>query len=411
MSSRNGLFWIASSNAEISRARGVIEALNRPGVIDELGFLMLLGAFADHLYPAVTTVMTRARYLIFVPAIYQYLEQSRKAMGRDADNVNRELHFDLRSALLKNEDNVIGKQAGRKIVRTPSSIYWSGLGNLEIASQRISEFAYHQSLSAGAAGERILQDDDKSAHDGDSESLWDAALRLNYVLPDGVFPDRTSFQLRKSEAAYLEFRYNALQPSGTPTLIPAMLELARRHGPASLTGLNHLWEIPNLTGPILRTVSHAKSLSLFARGVTLQYYALLLEKKRDDVSEVSAAFAEWFDAAFEELTAWDVSDFFSLVGSWGEDKRPKEDRAFVTDWITACKAAKTGRRALVDSVVRGIIVRRENDVRRGKQRLKGGFHLEMWRNPFDSSQGLYQLDYRHRVGRQFAEDIAKGLAS
>jgi hypothetical protein len=54
-------------------------------VIDELGFLMLQGPFSEHFYPAVTTPMMRARYFIFIPAIYKYLEQSGVALGRDVD--------------------------------------------------------------------------------------------------------------------------------------------------------------------------------------------------------------------------------------------------------------------------------------------------------------------------------------
>ena len=59
----------------------MLKALTPGGVIDELGFLVLQGAFAEQFYPAVTTPMTRPRYLIFVPAIYQYLEQLRPGSG------------------------------------------------------------------------------------------------------------------------------------------------------------------------------------------------------------------------------------------------------------------------------------------------------------------------------------------
>jgi len=47
----NGLSWLSSSSAEISRARAVLDSLHKEGVINELGFLMLNGAFADRLYP------------------------------------------------------------------------------------------------------------------------------------------------------------------------------------------------------------------------------------------------------------------------------------------------------------------------------------------------------------------------
>jgi hypothetical protein len=71
MTLHGGIAWLSSSSAEIARARDVLKALKPGGVLDELGFLVLFGAFADRLYPATNTVMTRARYLVFVPAIYK----------------------------------------------------------------------------------------------------------------------------------------------------------------------------------------------------------------------------------------------------------------------------------------------------------------------------------------------------
>src|SRR5687768_1838271 len=123
MTVRGGVVWLSSSSAEISRARDVLKALTPGGVIDELGFLVLQGAFADHFYPAITTPMTRARYLIFIPALYRYIEQSGKGTARDVDRLSRDLHFDLLTALLKNEKRAIGMESGRNIVRTPSEIY------------------------------------------------------------------------------------------------------------------------------------------------------------------------------------------------------------------------------------------------------------------------------------------------
>ena len=61
------------------------------------------------------------------------------------------------------------------------------------------------------------------------------------------------------------------------------------------------------------------------------------------------------------------------------------------------------------SRARLIVSRREDYVRPGKQRLRGKHHLESWKLPDGYSAGLYQMDYRHRVGRQIAMDIVNGL--
>src|SRR3954464_2017785 len=105
---RSGLAWLSSSSAEIARARSVLDALRSPGVIDELGFLMLNGAIADRLYPGVTTPMTRARYLVFIPAVYRHLERLSNVVGRDVDRMARDLQFDLGVALGRRERSYIG---------------------------------------------------------------------------------------------------------------------------------------------------------------------------------------------------------------------------------------------------------------------------------------------------------------
>src|SRR4051812_50187787 len=109
---RSGIAWLSSSSAEISQAREVLKAMKPSGVLDELGFLVLFGAFGNRFYPATNTVMTRARYLVFVPAIYQHLEEDRrKVVGKDADRISKDLQYELSKVLLENDERAIGRRA------------------------------------------------------------------------------------------------------------------------------------------------------------------------------------------------------------------------------------------------------------------------------------------------------------
>ena len=106
--------------------------------------------------------MTRARYLILIPALYQWLEQSGKAIGKDFDRLSRDLHFDLLKALLQNESTAIGKESGRNIVRTPSEIYWTALRRLalplsEYLKRAISEISPPVCISEGRGGTTTRQ--------------------------------------------------------------------------------------------------------------------------------------------------------------------------------------------------------------------------------------------------------------
>lgn len=406
---RGGVVWLSSSSAEIARARDVLKALTPGGVIDELGFLVLQGAFADHFYPAVTTPMTRARYLVFVPATYQYLEQSGKAVGKDVDRLSRDFQFELLKSL-RDEEGAIGKESGRSIVRPPSEIYWNAIAALGLATQRVSEATYQRRLSAGAFRAQVLRDDDEAAHPEDTESLWDPSLRLSYVLPGGVFPNSTTFRLRKAEATLLQSRYASLKPGGQDSLITQLVLLARRQGLSSLEGIDYLWDIPVLPHETAFAVHHARLLSLFARGATLQYHRMLIEKKNETDPGAAEAFVAWWDAARDDLSKWDIDAFFALIQKWDADRRPVHDREFLKGWIARCVGARSGPVALDDSSARAIIGQREDRVRLGKQRLRVKYQLDSWRMlPAYRPDDLYQLRYRHSVGRQFAQDIADGL--
>jgi hypothetical protein len=415
----SALVWLSSSSAEIARARNILKALTPGGVIDELGFLILNGAFADRFYPAVTTPMTRARYFFFVPAIYQYIERSGMGVGRDVDRLSRNLQNDLLKAV-ENEEGAIGaraKKEGREVLRPPSEIYWSALSVLGFATQRISLATYQRRLSAGAFRTQVTRDDDKAIHADEAESLWDPSLRLSYLLrgnahEDGIFPTSTTLGLRKPEAALLGQRYAALLPNGHQPLITHMVNLAEDQALSGLKEIRWPWDIPDLPEHTADAVQHARRLSMFARGTTLQYYRLLVEKKGAEDGGAGEAFAAWWDEAHEDLRKWDVEAFFRLIEAWEANRRPLHDRTFLGNWIARCIAAGSGKQALDDPEARRIIAGREAHVRRGKERLRVKYQLDSWEQPPGGYRPgvLYQLDYRHSVGRQFAQDIVDGLS-
>ena len=238
--------------------------------------------------------------------------------------------------------------------------------------------------------------------------MWTQTLKLIHVLPDGKFPDTTSFRLRKAEAAFLESRYGALTPDGHETLVTRMVSIGRQHGATSLGDIEYPWSIPGCPPSMAAVLDHARRLSLLARGATLQYYWMLIDKRHDADPGVEKAFVDWWQQAKTDLASWDLQGFFRLMTRW-EAGRGLKDREFITSWIDRSQAAQTGRAALVDQAARLIVSRREDSVRPGKQRLRVKHQLESWRLPDGFSTGLYQMDYRHRVGRQIATDIVEGV--
>lgn len=406
---RNGIGWLTASSAEIARARGVIQALRQPGVIDELGFLMLNGAFAERLYPGVTTIMTRARYLVFIPAIYSYIEQSGRGVNRDVDKLARDLQFDLRNALEKNEQNFLGKERGRDLARTPANVYWTSLGVLGVATRRISEGTYQRQIAQGLFERRTYRDDDDAAHSDESEALWTGDLRLSHVMPGGTFPASTSFRLRRSEAVFLESRYAGLRPGGNEMLVTTMVRLGRRLGPDVLAGMRFPWDVPDVSAPVDAILQHARRLSLLARGATLQYYRMLLEKRGADDPGVADAFEAWWGAVRPDLESWDLNAFFGMLALWNAGRGLK-DRRFIEGWVTRALQLPSASAVLHDRSARHLIGSREKEVRPGKERLRVKRHLDSWRAPERLRvDDHHYMDYRHSVGKQIAADIVDGL--
>jgi hypothetical protein len=69
------LTWLDFSGAERKRTLQVVELLGRPETRDELGLGAIRDAFANALFPGMSTVQRRARYFLFVPWTFRRAEQ------------------------------------------------------------------------------------------------------------------------------------------------------------------------------------------------------------------------------------------------------------------------------------------------------------------------------------------------
>ena len=125
----------------------VIDLFRHHDTRDELGIGTIRDSIADLLVPGISTIQTRARYLLFIPWIYQRLERS-KTRSTDIENRAREDELRLARALAKSENSqgTIGIEAGSGLKRLPSAVYWSGLGQYGIRLFPGSRDRYHRSL-------------------------------------------------------------------------------------------------------------------------------------------------------------------------------------------------------------------------------------------------------------------------
>src|SRR5688500_12111298 len=121
----SSLTWLDFSDAERKRALQVVELLGRSETRDELGLGTIRDAFAEALFPGMSTVQRRARYFLFVP--WTYREAERRWGGRsDVLQRARREELQLVEVLMDagERDGVIGSLARKNLRQLPSMIYW-----------------------------------------------------------------------------------------------------------------------------------------------------------------------------------------------------------------------------------------------------------------------------------------------
>lgn len=137
----SGISWLLLSSAKINEARRVLRSIELQGTVDELGFQKMSRKISDYFYPAITTLMTRPRYLFFIASMYRYLESGKCKKGNSVEKRSRELQNELLEKLMDlyketregkgMGEGIIGRISGRDLVRIPSEIYWNALRELD----------------------------------------------------------------------------------------------------------------------------------------------------------------------------------------------------------------------------------------------------------------------------------------
>src|SRR5688572_25976446 len=169
--------WLDFSESDRQKALDVIDLFREKGTVDELGLGTIRDAIADLLFPGTSTIMTRARYYLFIPWIYQRHE-SRKTPSNEIAHAARRDEYQLIEALAKGGDKrgVIGIDSRGALKRLPSTIYWMGLGTWGIRRYPKSLDQYHRAHDSFFTRRDVLRGDDQHVISGGQLHRWDPAL-------------------------------------------------------------------------------------------------------------------------------------------------------------------------------------------------------------------------------------------
>jgi Family of unknown function (DUF6361) len=371
----SSLTWLDFSDAERKRALQVVELLGRSETRDELGLGAVRDAFADALFPGVSTVQRRARYFLFIP--WTFREVERRFAGR-AGALERARSEELRliEALLEagENDGVIGGRVRKNLRQVPSMIYWQGLARWGIrrAAGTREQWGRAVSRSMGTA----VDDDGQVVGTG---SLW---WHSGLPEPPEDWPQTAQLGLRGEEADYLRDRIRD-RCAGT-----MLATLAKRREPWDATGL--AWHLNVDLPPRQRDLlDHAQRFSETMHGAALLYNHALAVAHEDELREADfrQRLERWTsDESRADRAATPLTDLWSLLAEIGS-RHSGHTRLFVEEWFGLTKDPS---RILTDAALIDRIRERERQVKHRQARLSYDAARETWRG----AAGAGQLEYR-----------------
>lgn len=131
--------FIDFSKEERNKILATLKLLGTQTALDELGIGVIRDAYADILFPGISTIQTRAKYFVLIPYLFNRASKQNLSSGREVLNWINNFEDKLVETLLRNskseETGIIGKNALRQkraVKMKPSSIYWNGLRTFEI---------------------------------------------------------------------------------------------------------------------------------------------------------------------------------------------------------------------------------------------------------------------------------------
>lgn len=403
----SSLSWIDYDSEAQQRAQRILTLFKERDTRDELGFGPIRDAISDSLFPGTSILHTRLRYMLFIPWMYNVLEEKRVSSNKIRE-YGRWEQLHLAKRLKENAPGdlgIIGGDVGDKLKTLPSALYWSGLRRWGLLIYPGSEGQYQRAIDEiYRRRKRTKASLSSAAEDGDDVGgLWEIGAHTYHpglpAVPSG-FPDDVTFKLTRAEARYLQERVRQSCPG---SLLAELLV-----NPAEVS-IDAPWEHPNMAGfrseqrDLLR---HAHMFSTITHGAALLYSLMLAEILDSDewVASHRASAEIWIDeisARKTEITDWgnDLSAFWLTVQDRGHAIGPRT-MAFVEQWVGLLLDDHEG--IFDSSNSRRLIREREIEKKKANSRFTNARVRDQW----GGSSGLRPMVYRWPNIRNYVVDMA-----
>ncbi|MCP3669459.1 MAG: hypothetical protein GY814_03280 [Gammaproteobacteria bacterium] len=413
------LGWIDFSPEHRDKVTRVIGLLSEPGTVDELGIGVIRNAFSNRLFPGLSTVQTRAKYLIIIPRIlrdYDALSEREKRKYSSLAIYLQQSEDDCNKLLVskhhgESELGIFGAEnvAQNKLLqRMPSSVYWNGLRTFGLITTPLSLTEFLTNYQRRSKTDAYIHDSSETTR-GDDEDAGDILLQP-IKIPDANngWKDELRIHLTSIEAEYLQ---SAVIQNARGSLLAYLLgddsrmeELLRLSGNEfdSLLTLDCIKELKHIDEELYQTVQAASDFWRVTYGAHIRYNQLLQERNSGTPGSFDSLWTDWCDSIVHDhqlWNRWNTDWIWRLVSDNGSVLKPQV-RTFVEGWSHAIEHGESKR---LDEIV----IMQENLNKGGRARLRSGGE----RVKEGEWVGISGLTYRVPTAWQIVKDILDGLDS
>jgi hypothetical protein len=390
----SSLAWIDFDEAERQRAQRIMALFQERESRDELGLGAIRDSIADHLFPGTSTIQTRLRYMLFIPWILRRLE-GREGTAAQLSAEGRAMEIRLSDALKAHGETsgIIGRDAGARLQRLPSSVYWAGLGAWGIRQFPGSRETYYATLPT------LRRRRQRSEVEAEGfEDLQTGSWHPGLPAAPSDFLDTASFTLTGDEAQFIRDRLVA----SAPTSLLAWLARQTDNGQCA-----YIWQHPSLGDfptAARRLVEHAEIFSGVIHGASLLYNLQLseLRARQDWIELYRGRLAQWAaELDDQRLAAWSLADFWREVDHPTHTIRPALVR-FIQDWVAL---ARKGAAELPESdAARALVRDRERRLKTSQSRFANHAVRDRW----GGASGADRLSFRWGQAQSHLGDLLDG---
>ena len=366
----------------------VLKMISEPAALDELGIGRIRDAFADKMFPGISTLQKRMKYFALLPQLYNIAAREQYSSMAEVRKVVRKLEIAMTKKLIDGNSehtgitgiNAYDKQTrrfndGKFVKYTPAYIYNSGLMKYGVLRSPYDAAIYESSRQTGAISRPCEQPD---------------VVELDFENDTPL-----SLELTKADA---EFIIRHIENTCQGSLLYHLIQRATADDGFLLPEKFEDISICSSCEELETLLDSAKRFADFIYIVHVRYNYVYSRESGEPDNEVEKKFKELYKKFKKDCSdiEKDINDILSVVHSEIREQ----------SCIDFCKAVATclatgnidGKNALDE-----LITKREKRVKQGRSKIGNKSYSK------DSRVHYYKLTYRWDVVRKFVEELKQGM--